>query len=33
VRWSAPSASTSLPPGYRYSDYGFRVLRENAPAR
>jgi formylglycine-generating enzyme required for sulfatase activity len=28
VRWSAPSARTSLPPGYRYSDYGFRVLRE-----
>ena len=33
VRWSPPSASTSLPPGYRYSDYGFRVLREGAPAR
>jgi formylglycine-generating enzyme len=32
VRWSPPSASTSLPPGYRYSDYGFRVLRETAPA-
>ena len=29
VRWSAPSARTSLPPGYRYADYGFRVLREN----
>ena len=28
VRWSAPSARTSLPPDYRYSDYGFRVLRE-----
>ena len=28
VRWSAPSASSSLPPSYRYSDYGFRVLRE-----
>jgi len=28
IRWSAPSAATSLPPGYRYSDYGFRVLRE-----
>ena len=27
VRWSAPSASSSLPPGFRYSDYGFRVLR------
>jgi sulfatase modifying factor 1 len=33
VRWSAPSASTSLPPAYRYSDYGFRVLQEKAPAR
>ena len=30
IRWSAPSARTSLPPGYRYSDYGFRVLRELA---
>jgi formylglycine-generating enzyme required for sulfatase activity len=28
VRWSSPSARSSLPPGYRYSDYGFRVLRE-----
>ncbi len=28
VRWSGPSARTSLPPDYRYSDYGFRVLRE-----
>jgi formylglycine-generating enzyme required for sulfatase activity len=28
VRWSAPSAKTSLPPDFRYSDYGFRVLRE-----
>ncbi len=28
VRWSPPSASSSLPPEYRYSDYGFRVLRE-----
>ena len=28
VRWSAPSARTSLPPSFRYSDYGFRVLRE-----
>ena len=25
VRWSAPAARTSLPPNYRYSDYGFRV--------
>ena len=33
VRWSPPSAATSLPPAYRYSDYGFRVLRENEPAR
>ena len=28
IRWSAPSARSSLPPAYRYSDYGFRVLRE-----
>ncbi len=28
IRWSAPSAQSSLPPDYRYSDYGFRVLRE-----
>ncbi len=28
IRWSAPSASSSLPPEFRYSDYGFRVLRE-----
>ncbi|MEP6993478.1 MAG: SUMF1/EgtB/PvdO family nonheme iron enzyme [Acidobacteriota bacterium] len=28
IRWSAPSAASSLPPEYRYSDYGFRVLRE-----
>ena len=32
VRWSAPSSRTSLPPSYRYSDYGFRVLREIAAA-
>ena len=31
VRWSAPSASSSLPPDFRYSDYGFRVLREDDP--
>jgi sulfatase modifying factor 1 len=31
IRWSAPSARTSLPPAYRYSDYGFRVLREAGP--
>jgi formylglycine-generating enzyme required for sulfatase activity len=28
VRWSSPSARSSLPPGFRYSDYGFRVLEE-----
>jgi sulfatase modifying factor 1 len=28
VRWSQPSVRSSLPPQYRYSDYGFRVLRE-----
>jgi formylglycine-generating enzyme len=28
VRWSPPSARSSLPPLYRYADYGFRVLRE-----
>lgn len=28
IRWSRPSARSSLPPGFRYSDYGFRVLRE-----
>ena len=28
VRWSAPTARSSLPPDFRYSDYGFRVLRE-----
>ncbi|HYB53605.1 MAG TPA: SUMF1/EgtB/PvdO family nonheme iron enzyme [Thermoanaerobaculia bacterium] len=28
VRWSRPSARTSLPPEYRYADYGFRVLLE-----
>ena len=31
IRWSAPSARSSLPPDYRYSDFGFRVLRENRP--
>lgn len=29
VRWSAPSARSSLPPGSRYADYGFRLLRED----
>jgi formylglycine-generating enzyme len=28
IRWSSPSARSSLPPDYRYSDYGFRLLRE-----
>ena len=28
VRWSPPSARSSLPPHFRYADYGFRVLRE-----
>jgi formylglycine-generating enzyme required for sulfatase activity len=28
IRWSAPSARSSLPPTFRYADYGFRVLRE-----
>ena len=28
IRWSAPTASSSLPPTFQYSDYGFRVLRE-----
>lgn len=30
VRWSPPSARSSLPPGFRYADYGFRVVREMA---
>ena len=30
VRWSPPSARSSLPPGFRYADDGFRVLRERA---
>jgi len=25
IRWSSPSARSSLPPDYRYSDYGFRI--------
>ena len=29
IHWSSPSARSSLPPDYRYSDFGFRVLREN----
>ncbi len=28
IRWSAPGAASSLPPDFRYSDYGFRVLCE-----
>jgi sulfatase modifying factor 1 len=28
IRWSSPSAASSLPPDFRYADYGFRVLRE-----
>jgi formylglycine-generating enzyme required for sulfatase activity len=28
VRWSSPSARSSLPPGFRYADYGFRVVLE-----
>jgi formylglycine-generating enzyme required for sulfatase activity len=28
VRWSSPAARSSLPPNYRYADYGFRLLRE-----
>ncbi len=28
IRWSSPAARSSLPPDYRYSDYGFRALRE-----
>jgi sulfatase modifying factor 1 len=30
IRWSSPSSRSSLPPDYRYSDYGFRVLRETS---
>lgn len=28
VRWSSPSARSSLPPDYRYADYGFRVAED-----
>jgi len=28
IRWSPPAARSSLPPSFRYADYGFRVLRE-----
>jgi sulfatase modifying factor 1 len=30
VRWSPPAARSSLPPAFRYADYGFRVLREES---
>ena len=30
VRWSPPAARSSLPPGFRYADYGFRVLLETS---
>jgi formylglycine-generating enzyme required for sulfatase activity len=26
VRWSPPAARSSLPPNFRYSDYGFRIV-------
>jgi formylglycine-generating enzyme required for sulfatase activity len=29
IRWSSPSAKSSLRPDSRYSDFGFRVLRES----
>ncbi|MEP6770132.1 MAG: SUMF1/EgtB/PvdO family nonheme iron enzyme [Acidobacteriota bacterium] len=29
IRWSPPSARSSLPPDFRYSDFGFRVLRQD----
>ena len=28
VRWSAPAARSSLPPDFRYADYGLRLLQE-----
>jgi formylglycine-generating enzyme required for sulfatase activity len=28
IRWSSPAAKSSLQPGSRYSDFGFRALRE-----
>jgi formylglycine-generating enzyme required for sulfatase activity len=30
VRWSPPAARSSLPPAFRYADYGFRMLREES---
>jgi formylglycine-generating enzyme required for sulfatase activity len=32
IRWSSPSARSSLPPDYRYSDYGFRVAVDSPRA-
>lgn len=32
VRWSPPGARSSLPPGFRYADYGFRLVLEPAQA-
>jgi formylglycine-generating enzyme required for sulfatase activity len=29
VRWSPPAARSSLPPLFRYADYGFRLVRED----
>jgi sulfatase modifying factor 1 len=31
IRWSPPSARSSLPPEFRYADYGFRVVQELMP--
>lgn len=28
VRWSSPAGRSSLPPTFRYADYGFRLLEE-----
>ena len=33
VRFSAPHARSSLPPGFRYADYGLRVLEERADSQ
>jgi sulfatase modifying factor 1 len=33
VRWSSPAARSSLPPAFRYADYGFRVLLETPSAK
>ena len=29
VRWSSPAARSSLPPTYRYADYGFRLVKSS----